>query len=338
MPLDQMQDLREITFTERYGYRSSQPVRVQTYNNLAKFFASCPAGQITKLSIVLTSLHEIFQFLTPEIEPLRLKDIRMVQSFIKLDAFTISHLRHLTCLHLLSMKTPSNLRSKNSDSSKDTSPESSGALENAECRIGSKLSDLWSALHLAGIYLKEIQVDVINTGLLGYLTRYTGLTKLIISTRCFNSLPESDASAKLFFAEPLASHFDTLAELTGFEDLWCFGEHNLSAFSSCRGLDKLSVSVAKADLNVSSSRGDTNVGPAQNESDVVVSSCIHSFEALIESRSRKNCSTWRLPICLGCPSFRYYLQVRNAFEEQEDKGQGLLFTKRPLRSSRLSAF
>ena len=278
VPLDQMQDLREITFTERHGSRSSKPVSVQTYNNLAKFLASCPAGQITKLSIVLTSLHEIFQFLTPEIEPLRLKDIRMAQSFIKLDAFTISHLRHLTCLHLLCMKIPSNLGSDSE--SGDTSPESSGALENAECRIGSKLSDLWSALHLAGIYLKEIQVDDINNGLLGYLTRYTGLTKLIIWTGCFKSLPESDASARLFFAEPLASHFNTLEELiieAGFEDLWCFGEHNLSAFSSCTGLNKLSVSVSKADFNVSS-RDDSKVGPAKNKPDVVVSSRIHSFE------------------------------------------------------------
>lgn len=289
LPLDRMQNLREITFTERYGYRSPESVRVQTYNNLAKFLASCPAGQITKLSVVLTSLHEIFQFLSHDIEPLRLKNLRMTQSFIKLDAFIIPHLRHLTCLHLLSMKISSNSRKEDSDDpSEDRSPERLGDLENAEHRIGSKMRDFWSVLHLAGIYLKEISVDDINTGLLGYLARYTGLTKLVISTRCFKTLPESDASARLFFAEPLASHVDTLGELVvdaGFEDLWCFGEHNMSAFSGCTGLNRLSVSIAKVDLNARGSRGDS--GTTQNEPDVVVSSLFLSFPPSKPSQSDK---------------------------------------------------
>lgn len=278
VPLDRMQDLRELIFTERYGYRSSEPVRVQTYNNLAKFLASCPAGQITKLSVKLTSLHEIFQFLSHEVEPLRLKNLQMGQSFIKLDALTIPHLRHLTCLHLLSMKTPSNSRKEDSNTSEDTNPERSGDVENAKNRIGSKISDFWSALRRAEIYLKEIVVNDINTGLFGYLTCYSGLTKLVISTTCFKTLPESDALARQFFAEPLASHVDTLGELVvdaGFEDLWCFGEHNMSAFSSCTGLNRLSVSIAKVDLL--DARADPQT--TQNEPEVLVSSRVHSFNA-----------------------------------------------------------
>ena len=282
VPLDRMQDLQEITFVERYGYRSSKTVRVQTYNNFAKFLASRPADQITKLSVVLTSLHEIFQFLTPEVEPLRLKELRMTQSFIKLDPFTISHLRHLTCLHLSAMKNPSNLRTENSDT-EDTSPESSRNLENSEHRIGSKMSDFWSALRHAGIHLREITVDSINTGLFGYLSHYTGLTKLDISTNSFNTFSESNSLARLFFVEPLTSHIETLEELAvyaSFEDLWCFGEHNISAFSRCTGLKKLGVSVAKADLpNAHGSSGDPEVYTTQNQPDVVVSSRVHSFEA-----------------------------------------------------------
>ncbi|KIM43932.1 hypothetical protein M413DRAFT_9232 [Hebeloma cylindrosporum] len=264
LPLDRMQDLREIDFTERYGYRSSEPVRVHTYKNLAKFLASNPAGQITKLSVVLTSLHEVFQFLTPKAEPLRFNELQMTQSFIKLDPFTLPHLRHLTCLHLLSMKVPS--------MTEDPDSGSSGDLENAERRAGSKLTDVWSALQRAGIHLREIVVDRVNAGLLGYLTHYTGLTKLVISTNGFDTSPESDAVARLFFAEPLASHNETLQEFevyAGFEDLWCFCEHNISAFSSCTGLRKLGVSVVKADLPARVSGGVPEAEIAPNQPNIV---------------------------------------------------------------------
>ena len=342
MPLDRMQDLQKITFVERYRHRSSKPVRVQTYNNLAKLLASRPADQITKLSVVLTSLHEIFQFLTPEVEPLRLKVLQMTQSSIKLDPFIIPHLRHLTCLHLSFMKNPSDVRMENSDASEDTSPEISGDLENSEHRIESKMSDFWSALRHAGIHLREITVDSINPGLFGYLTHYSGLTNLVVTANVFDTSPDSDALARLFFAEPLASHSETLEELAvhaSFEDLWCFGEHNISAFSRCTGLEQLGVSVAKADLPNAPSRN-PEVDPAQSQPDVIVSSRVHSFPPnLIRYRSRKNCSTWCLRICLGCPTSRYHLQMRNAFEEQQDKpGRALSCSERLSHSSRLSPF
>jgi hypothetical protein len=193
----------------------------------------------------------------------------MAESFIKLDSFTIPHLRYLTCLHLLNMNIPSNLREEN--------PEGSGELEKAEQgRIGSKMNDFWLALQRAGVYLKEIKVDSINDGLLVYLTRYTGLTKLGVSTRFSESLPEPDASARLFFAEPLTSHVETLEELdvkAGFEDIWCFGEHNVSAFSSCTGLKILSVCVSKADLPIAGGPcANSEIGTAQNRPGIVVSS------------------------------------------------------------------
>jgi hypothetical protein len=64
-----MRDLQEISFTENCRYRSAEPIRVQTYNNLAKLLALCSAAQIKKLSVVLTSLHEIL----PTLEPLNSK-------------------------------------------------------------------------------------------------------------------------------------------------------------------------------------------------------------------------------------------------------------------------
>ena len=295
-----MHGLREIAFTEEYGYHPPDVVRIQTYNNLAKLLASCPAGQITKLSVMLTSLHQIFQFLTPEVEPLRLKDLRMTQSLIKLDALTIPHLRHLTCLHLLSMEIPSNRKEKDPDISDDMNSESSRDLEKAEDCIGSKMSDVWSALHRAEIYLKEIAVTDINTGLLGYLTHYTGLTKLAIFSG--RSSLESDASASLFFTAPLASHVKTLEELdlrASFDDLWCLGEHNISAISSCTGLKRLRVCVSRADLPKSKSLGDSEsevetaqqpdrsssgnseVAMTQNQPNIIVRSLVRSFEAVL---------------------------------------------------------
>ena len=245
--LDRMQGLREISFTYDYRFPPAEPVKVQTYNNLTKLLASRPASQINQLSVVLTSLHEIFPFFTPEVEPLQLKDLRMYTSMIKLDPLTIPHLRHLTCLHLLNMMVPSKPWKVNLI---PISPGNASAQEvkQEDCISSKMLNDFWLALQRAGIFLKEIKVDSINDGLLGYLTCYTGLTKLGIES-CFLPSPESsDPLAKLFFAESLASHVETLEELNvkaQDEDLWCFGEHNVSAFSRCMGLKTLSVFVPK---------------------------------------------------------------------------------------------
>ncbi|KIM43931.1 hypothetical protein M413DRAFT_25443 [Hebeloma cylindrosporum] len=246
VPLYRMQDLQEVIFI---GFTSRRRVSPETYNDLARLVAS-PAGQLTKLSVVYTSLHQIFQFLTPKAEPPRLKDLRMTRSFIKLDSFTIPHLRHLTCLHLLHMKDPD--ASEDSDISDGSTLESPGGLKNREYRKGSQLSDFWSDLRLARIYLKEISIDDINTGLLGYLACYTGLTKLVVTRRFPSSfLPGSDALATLFFAKGLPSHGKTLEELTidpHFKDCWCLGEDSMPAFSTCTGLRILKVCISTADL------------------------------------------------------------------------------------------
>jgi len=243
--LDRVQGLREISLTENYRFHPAGHILVQTYDNLAKLLALRAASQIKKLSVVRTSLHKIFELHT--LEPLGLEDLRMSQSFIKLDPLTIPHLRNLTCLHLLNMKTPSHLRKENLNASEDTSSTGSEQLERAEeDRIGSNMNDFWMVLHGAGVCLKEIHVDSINDGLLVYLSGYTGLTKLVVNS-------DSSPSANLFFAEPLASHVETLEELhvlAGFEDLWCFGKHNVLAFSRLKGLKVLSVCVSEVDLSI----------------------------------------------------------------------------------------
>jgi hypothetical protein len=221
------------------------------------------------------------------LEPLRLKDLRMTQSFIKLDPLTMPHLRHLTCLHLLNMKMPSNLRKENLNASEDTSSEGSGERKaQRKSYIESKMSDFWLALQGAGVYLKEIKVDDINDEFLGYLTRYTGLTKLGVSS---HSLPKfSDSSAKLFFVESLPSHAETLEELdieAEFEDLWCFGEHNVSAFSRCMGLKTLSVCVSRADLSARGFSPDFETGTAQNRSGIVVSSRVQPEYSIKDLRT-----------------------------------------------------
>ena len=58
-----MQDFQEISLTENYLYRPAEAIKVQTYNSLTKLLASHPADQITRLSVVLMSLDEIFQFI-----------------------------------------------------------------------------------------------------------------------------------------------------------------------------------------------------------------------------------------------------------------------------------
>ena len=170
---------------------------------------------------------------------------------------------------------PSNSRKVNLNVS---GPESSGAQEaEREDRIKSKmLNDFWLALQFAGVYLKEIKVDSINDGFLGHLARYTGLTKLgIVPYFLPFKLPEdSDPSARLFFAESLASHIEILEELdvkARYEDLWCFGERNVSAFSRCIGLKTLSVCVSKTDLPRGFSPN-FEAETAQNRPGIIVSS------------------------------------------------------------------
>ena len=180
------------------------------------------------------------------------------------------------------------------------------------------MSDVWSTLHRERIHLGEIKIDRITSALLEYLTSYTGLTKLVVETIIFRgkSSSESDALATVFFGKPLRSHVETLEELdisAHFRDLWCFGEHNILTFSSCTNLRKLlSVCVSEADLPKyesfgSSSDSESEVATVQNFEPNIVS-VSRRPPSLTRPRSRKHCSTWCLPICLGCTSSRYYLQ------------------------------
>ncbi|KIM43934.1 hypothetical protein M413DRAFT_40282, partial [Hebeloma cylindrosporum] len=113
--------------------------------------------------------------------------------------------------------------------------------------------DFWLALHCAEIYLTEIIVDDINTGFLDYLTRYSGLTKLklaISQSQFYSKSLPSDELATVFWGDagPLWRHAETLEEFiidVAFECLWCFGEHNMPAFSKYTHLKRLSVCVRR---------------------------------------------------------------------------------------------
>lgn len=257
LPLHRIYSLREITFTDDiyaiwrtekyYCHLPLNPVGVQTYKNLATLLALSPSGQITKLDLTSASLREIFQFLTPEVEPLRIKELRMFKSLVELDTLTVPHLRHLTCVHFLTMN------------------------------ISSDMNDVWLTLHRERIHLREIKIDRITSTLLEYLASYTGLTKLVVETINLRgkSSSESDALATRFFGKPLGSHVETLEELNisaHFQDLWCFGEHNILTFSSFTRLRKLSVCVSEADLPKYESFG------SSSDSESEVATAFQNFE------------------------------------------------------------
>ncbi|KJA16624.1 hypothetical protein HYPSUDRAFT_47244 [Hypholoma sublateritium FD-334 SS-4] len=195
------------------------------------------------------SLHELFKYYPRSEPPLRLRHLGLKVCLVRLDEFTLSHLRQLTSLELTSIEDPyTRQRYIQEDEYQD------GTLLSEQKKYGSSLDEVWSILRDAEVHLEEITVDVVVPALLDYLHSYSGVKKLIMTPGGFDDGIRSDAMASEFFAASLANHKASLQELAIkalFEGAWCLSAGNLSVISACQSVKTLKLSIMSDQLSYS---------------------------------------------------------------------------------------
>lgn len=229
-----------------------------TLDNLAKLVAKTPS--LNSIDIASNwrcnqpinksqSLHELFKYYPRNVPPLRLRHLGLTTCLVRLDEFTLPHLRQLTSLELTSIEDPyTRQRYVKEDEYEE------GGLLNEQKQYGSSLDDVWKTLKDAEVHLEEITVDVVVPALLDYLHSYSGLKKLVMKPGGFTDGIRSDAMASEFFATSLVKHKISLQELAIqalYEGDWCFSSSNLSAISACQGLQTLKMSIISNQLSSS---------------------------------------------------------------------------------------
>ncbi|KDR71515.1 hypothetical protein GALMADRAFT_143777 [Galerina marginata CBS 339.88] len=279
IPFHLFPNLREIVYDE-HSRSPDKSLSTQTTLNLITFMAQSPPGQLTSLAVhrewkntrttKALSLHDLFKDFPPKSPPLLLRHLGLQNSFVRLDGETIPHLRHLTSLRFFNMSEPCRqpvVRSGRMGFVK-LATVTDDILEK-QSAVGSSLSTFWTDLSGQGIYLQEITLNNVVPGFMDYLSQYSGLKKLSISTYLFVTAMETDLSAKQFFGAPLTSHSKSLEEFhitSTYEGLWCFGHHNLSIIATCKALKMLDISIVSDDL-----RGGELAQTDRDPDDIVVS-------------------------------------------------------------------
>ncbi|EDQ99658.1 uncharacterized protein LACBIDRAFT_334796 [Laccaria bicolor S238N-H82] len=176
-----------------------------------------------------TTLHRLVKF-CPSDRVLPLKDLGLRSLFVKLDNITVPHLRHLTSLTLL------NVRTAKSDSD-------ALSIDNGEI---SHPDEIWVTLKAINVHLNETDVDDSCAAFLDYISSYSGLKRLRLAPNNFSAREDSDLAANCFYGSSLGRHVNSLEELSvrpPFEGEWCFGDRALLVISQCRKLKLLEGSL-----------------------------------------------------------------------------------------------
>lgn len=253
LPFDLFSNLREISLVG-----TCEPYHDDTLDNLAKLVAKTPS--LNSIDITSNwrcnqpmnkaqSLHELFKYYPRSEPPLRLRHLGLKVCLVRLDEFTLPHLRQLVSLELTSIEDPyTRQRYIKEDEYED------GTLLSEQKQFGSSLDEVWKTLRDAEIHLEEITVDVIVPALLDYLHSYSGLKKLIMKPGGFDDGIRSDAMASEFFATSFFKHRASLQELAIhalYEGGWCFSTGNLSVISACQVIKTLKMSIISDQLSSS---------------------------------------------------------------------------------------
>ena len=239
VPFHWFSDLQEISIygiqNGIYGYQTG------TLENLAKMVAHSPQLNSINMKNIYPiplgknqSLHQLFQYYSKDVPPLRLHRLVLDTYLVRFDDITLPHLKYLTSLSLTNIK--------------DTSD--SEELKAEQGRWGSSLQEIWSALIKAHIFLEEITVDFVVHTLIAYLASYSGLKILNLTSRASDQT--SNDLAAQFYAKPLSNHVQSLRKLdisAIFEGLWCVDEHNLTLISQCINLKHLGVTVISSQVD-----------------------------------------------------------------------------------------
>jgi hypothetical protein len=179
------------------------------------------------------TLHDVLNKV-PEDHPLQLTHLALIRTGVCIDSSTLPHLRSLISLDLRNLSTASNLT--------DDADPSSKRLERA-CST----SDICAILKQEGIHLNHIIVS--DVGVFDYLCSYSGLETLDLCSMSFNTVEESNTSARTFFKSVLPQLVHSLQVLKiqpKHEGQWCYDPEDVYqsvVFSQCNKLRSLSVAL-----------------------------------------------------------------------------------------------
>ena len=242
--LDRLSELKKISLS---GNHVDRPCDITS--GLAGLIAKSP--QLVHLEVHLgyhgispetpPTLHDVLSKV-PEDHPLRLTHLALNRTSICVDSFTLPHLRSLISLDLRNLPAPPNFID-------DADPTSE--------RLGRacSTSDICAVLKQEGIYLKHLFVS--DVGVFDYLCSYSGLETLDLCSMSFNTVEESNASARTFYRSVLPQLVHSLQVLKiqpKQEGQWCFNPEDgfqSVVFSQCNKLRSLCVALNSISSNPS---------------------------------------------------------------------------------------
>ena len=234
--LDRLTGLKRISLS---GNHIHHPPNI--ISGLAGLIAKSP--QLVHLEVKLghrgisqeaPTLHDVLNKV-PEDHPLQLTHLALNRTSICVDSSILPHLRSLISLDLRNLPTPSNPINDDTNLTRER-------LEQA-CST----SDICAVLKREDIYLKHVVAS--DVGVFDYLCSYSGLETLDLCSMSFNTVDESNTSARTFYKSVLPQLVHSLQVLKiqpEEEGRWCFNPDDVFqsvALHQCNKLRSLSVAL-----------------------------------------------------------------------------------------------
>ncbi|KAF8985941.1 hypothetical protein BDQ17DRAFT_1376406 [Cyathus striatus] len=192
-----------------------------------------------------TLLHSI----TRDASPLHITSLTLVGIPIELSSNLVPHLRSLKSLCLKYGSEPLAkrrlLRNYNDQE----------IVQSYETRLFAR--NTWNILNAKKIHLQEISLDKPTESFVQYLTSYSGLESLTITSATITTPECSDSIAQDFYLGALCAHENSLTSLVispWLKGKWCIGEHNMDSISKLINLRNLSIPIVPNSNGTSNSR------------------------------------------------------------------------------------
>ena len=240
--LDRLSGLKKFSISGNHVHRHRDVI-----SGLAGLIAKSP--QLVHLEIKqghlgifpeTPTLHDVFSEV-PLDHPLQLTHLALHRTGICVDSSTLPHLRSLISLDLRNLPTPPDQI--------DADPTSE-RLERV-----SSTSDICAILKQEDICLKHVVVS--DVGVFDYLCSYSGLETLDLCSLTFNTVEESNTSARTFYKSVLPQLVHSLQVLKiqpMQEGRWCFNPEDVSqsiVLNQCNKLRSLTVSLTSTSVVLS---------------------------------------------------------------------------------------
>ncbi|KAF9038046.1 hypothetical protein BJ165DRAFT_1531939 [Panaeolus papilionaceus] len=187
---------------------------------------------------------------TPQVfAPLSLERLALRGWCVRLDEYTLPHLRFLKSLSLYETLHP------HKDISNDLSDDARISLVERVTPYSSTPSEIFESLRESSIRISSLSTDAVCPSLLTYLSSYSGLKKLVLTGADGPSgtKEESERLAETFYVEVLPLHRNTLEVLViepRFEGGWCFNSRNKETIGELKNLKSLKLAVRGAEVGI----------------------------------------------------------------------------------------